>query len=806
MRLGEPGGAELLDPGASDSSQSWLMPDYQDLASASPLTSRAFSEKQAPSQLEVYAALDQPNKQVAAMKVSPGRAVSNGPNSTAESPDAACSLHGSSAANGPKLQGASATLLSMQHQPNPEHRQRQQADPSADTAGQHQSDSCMMSWEKLVLSHLTRQTALCLEHRSSSSRASEIDKAQAFSRLVLLQGMQRVAAATRATATYPTTALQNRLFGIPGDEAALDHANCFKALIELDRAFQRLPDTNCPAAVASEALVLWRTLLQRASSLPSFRNTSLSGRANGSSAAGKATPITPAFISCQASGTRQDRATTSKVDASGTKSHLASKASSSGLTQHAGAQQDVQQAAASEPAAKAQGHIRTMIPEELLPMIYVTWEFETMQMWVPSWHTLQAACQHAQQGKAAEPAAIRRAREARAFQEVCAEAAAKNHRPSDEDVFGTAPRLVGSCLYMTAVGQVKGTCPQKLATAQQDDRPANPKPAGCMNAACPAGMPRLYYQVAKQAASEVQSWAKAKGTMILAARSKQSKLVQRTLSDAKKKHAEMQEYINVLEDAVALAENYMLRIIAGDCPPGMTLQWIEKARRKPGQTGILFHASFEQAWSSVMGYYQAFSSEDSVMETQLGIQLQMREVAMLCSATINSCLIPAIGCMDQLLAKAPVSAGHPSRLGSKGPRDKQALPAAELPSSSSAAMDLQNVQRSDEVAEALLQEEAAESAAAARKREKAQKKRQAQRKASLAPATRQSGRRHWASLLRNGTLTYDKAFITSISTVKSSHLRAAQFLTFWYNHLSSFDSALPWTNNVEKSSLAKFAS
>ena len=455
MRLLDPVGAELLDPDAAGCSQSPLSMDgYQDLSFLEFLADTASTRKQAPSQEAIQAIIDRPNKQPPVPESSSSKAAASGSIHTAAGQESAQNLQGATPVSRQQLPRVSAALLSQQHLPKQDHQELHQAAACPDVWTLPKIDPQMIAWEDSVSIHLSRQTAQCSEHRTSVSQASEADEAQAFSRLLLLQGMQRVAAATKAMATYPPATLQKRPFGMPGDAAALDHVDCFKALIELDKAFLRLPANNHPAAVAAEALALWRTLSKKASSLPSFRSTTSSGHANGLSAAGKAAPGSPAFRSREAAGLAQDPSTHSKMDAAGSKAHPTSTASSSTLIQDSCNKRCEQQSAAHTPALNATSHHTAMIPEELLPLIYVTWEYETMRFCIPCWSSQKAAAQQASQGKAAEPAAVRRAREAQSLQEACADAAAKKLKVVDSAYTFALPHLASAALYMKAVRPV----------------------------------------------------------------------------------------------------------------------------------------------------------------------------------------------------------------------------------------------------------------------------------------------------------------------------------------------------------------
>lgn len=623
----------------------------------------------------------------------------------------------------------STDVLSQQHPPHSvEYQQPQQASAVSDMASRQEIDPDMVTWDQAVSIHLSRQAVLCSEHRASGSQASEADKAQAFSRLVLLQGMQRVAAASVAMATYPPAALQKRPFGLPGDEAALDHLDCFKAVNELDKAFKCLPSNNHPEAIATEALTLWRALVNKASSLPSFSSAVSSGQVNGSPASDKSVPGMPASLSVRASGTQMQAAGCSNLDAAGSTAQKAPTASISGKSQRECAQQQIQQSAAQQQAPRARSHHVAMIPEELLPIIYVSWEFETMQLCVPTWDAYKAESR----AKAAEPAAVRRVREAQAFQKICADAAARNERPSPEDTCVAAPRLTGALVYAKATAAVAKPFLQESGHEQMDDGQIL-KAAGYLNAACPVGLPNLYVQVAEQAASEVESWVmgKLKTYASLAARSRQSKLVQKTMGNAKQKYDKLDEHLEVLRDTVAQVENWMLHTVAGDCPPRITSQWLENACCKPGKSAP---ASFEPAWSAVTSFYNSFGKEHLKMAGQLQFLTSVHQLSTICYVAITR-LVMAAGGLEHLLGQVQDSNGSFTCFAYGNSHNQPALPAADASSSRSAAAIPQSTCRSDEVAEPLLQEETAEKAAASGKKAKAKKKQHAQREVPPASFT-----------------------------------------------------------------------
>lgn len=330
----------------------------------------------------------------------------------------------------------------------------------------------------------------------------------------------------------------------------------------------------------------------------------------------------------------------------------------------------------------------------------------------------------------AEPAAVRRAREAKTLQKACADAARKNISPVvDGDYTAATPRLTAAAMYTKAVRGLVEPFLTQPGQQQKDDN-VDQKPAGCLNAACPAGLPERYLQAASLAALETQSWAMAKARTVssLPAKSRRSKLLQRALDDAKQKHDEMQEYIEALRDVDAYTDDWMLSSIAGHCPSNITLLWLDKACKKPGQTGSAFRAAFEEAWSAAMGCYTELSKENAMMAGQLGFMTQMRDASTRRQTTINS-LTAAIGCLERFLAQVQDLTGRLTYFAPDALKDRQALPAADALSGGSAVVNAESIRRSNEVAEALLQEEAATSAAASRKKKKAQKQHQAQKKA-----------------------------------------------------------------------------
>ena len=385
MALVDPAGAQPDRPDAAEASPNLSEHGYQDLTFMEFLEEAASNQKHAPSQ-DTASIADIFHKQPAM----PGSIAAAAPSQsslqhgcdlvTSRNRKAAHHLQVCEYPVRQQLPGASAASRNQQQQAQPAQQpQGQPVDAVQNKADQQDLSSLMLAWDQSVSSHLSKQTAICSGHRHSASPASEAEKAQAFSRLILLQDMQRVAAATKAMAQNPPAVLRKRPFGMPGDDAALDHADVFRALIELDRAFQHLPGNNHPSAVASEALALWRSLTRRASTMPSFRSpTTLQD--------GKAAPVKTASRVPAASGTKEEATLRSTANASGGKARREAGASSSGRIrgEHAQLQQSAAQKAG-RGTGSHDSHITSMIPEELLPMIYVTWEMETVQMMVPSW-------------------------------------------------------------------------------------------------------------------------------------------------------------------------------------------------------------------------------------------------------------------------------------------------------------------------------------------------------------------------------------------------------------------------------------
>ena len=128
---------------------------------------------------------------------------------------------------------------------------------SGDGSKQHPS-ALMHAWEESVSAYLEWQIAVCTEHRSAACRASELEKAQALSRLILLQAMHRLSLAYRASQRVPRRKLPGRSFGIPGDRPVLDYITVFRPLEALEMAHANLSKSNDQSAVASQALALWR--------------------------------------------------------------------------------------------------------------------------------------------------------------------------------------------------------------------------------------------------------------------------------------------------------------------------------------------------------------------------------------------------------------------------------------------------------------------------------------------------------------------------------------------------------------------
>lgn len=377
-----------------------------------------------------------------------------------------------------------------------------------------------------------------------------------------------------------------------------------------------------------------------------------------------------------------------------------------------------------------------MVPEELLPMIYVSWEFETMQFCIPSWDTHQAALQQACRGETAEPAHVRRARGLLDFQKVCADAAADNAHPSADDICVATPRLASALMYAKATKGIAAPFLQRLGQEQVDDSDIV-HAAGFLNAACPAGMPNLYIQVAAQAASEVRSWATGKSNTLpsQAARSRQSKAVQQTMQDAKQRHDEMQEYLEAFRDAIAQYQNWILHNIARDCPPSITTQWLQSACPKPHSEVSLNAAQL--AWAAVKGYYDSFGNEEPAMAAQVDFLITMNRLSVFCYAAINS-LHAAVDCLLRLKGLLQDSHGGLINVVSAKSQECQALPAANASRSRSAAAAAahhQSAHRSDKIAEALLQEEGAEKATASGKKAKALKKRLSQKTVPSASST-----------------------------------------------------------------------
>ncbi len=133
--------------------------------------------------------------------------------------------------------------------------QAQQGDSSGNMGTLPEDSNGLMA--QLVL----RQAAVCKEHRSQASCASEEAKALAFSHLVTMQGTQREQI---ISGSNHHAALPARSFGLPEDRAALDDRQVCAALIALEAA-QKLPDEGDAPMSAHNALMLWRALMRRLS-------------------------------------------------------------------------------------------------------------------------------------------------------------------------------------------------------------------------------------------------------------------------------------------------------------------------------------------------------------------------------------------------------------------------------------------------------------------------------------------------------------------------------------------------------------
>lgn len=120
------------------------------------------------------------------------------------------------------------------------------------------ASALMHAWEESVSAYLEWQMAVCTEHRSATCCVSQLEKAQAFSRLILLQAMHRLSLAYRASQRIPRRNLPGRSFGIPGDRPILDYITVFRPLEALETAHANLSESNDQSAVASQALALWR--------------------------------------------------------------------------------------------------------------------------------------------------------------------------------------------------------------------------------------------------------------------------------------------------------------------------------------------------------------------------------------------------------------------------------------------------------------------------------------------------------------------------------------------------------------------
>ena len=112
------------------------------------------------------------------------------------------------------------------------------------------------AWQDSVSAYLDWQVVVCRCHRSPASHASKEEQAQAFGRLILLQAMQRLSEAYRASQLSPRPDLPGRLLGLEGDASVLDHVRGIRALKALENAQQQLNDVNDDSTMASQALAL----------------------------------------------------------------------------------------------------------------------------------------------------------------------------------------------------------------------------------------------------------------------------------------------------------------------------------------------------------------------------------------------------------------------------------------------------------------------------------------------------------------------------------------------------------------------
>ena len=89
------------------------------------------------------------------------------------------------------------------------------------------------------------------------------------------------------------------------------------------------------------------------------------------------------------------------------------------------------------------------------------------------------------------------------------------------------------------------------------------------------------------------------------------------------------------------------------------------------------------------------------MADQLFFLTQMRHAITRRQTTMNS-LTAAIGCLERFLAQVQDLTGRLTYFAPDALKDRRPLPAADVPSSNSAAVNAESIRRSNEVAEVLL--------------------------------------------------------------------------------------------------------
>ena len=383
----------------------------------------------------------------------------------------------------------------------------------------------------------------------------------------------------------------------------------------------------------------------------------------------------------------------------------------------------------------------TMIPGELLPLVYVTWEEETVQMYVPSWDLqrkqLAAASHMASQGQTADTADTRRAAEAHALRKVCADAFSNGVYAAAEDVYAAAPCLHASMLYSHALKlSPEGASTwllQNLSAKQVDDVcvAANVK----KYAAGYPGLLEMHNELTCQAALDMQRWGKSKLAQLapVARRSRHSRLVQQACAEAKQKHARTQEHIEILSAAAANLQNWMLSFVARDSHPTVTACWLKVAFFPVTGSALFGVSGFDAAWAAVTDYYH-IASRDEVCTADKAWGLNaIRASADRCRVMIGEMMKAALY-LDQLLFSLQDATGAPQRPTSHSVQRTSNKTAAADSNCTAAVTTGGRGFEAHADAETLLpdeQAEAAGAAAASRKKRAANKKRKASKRESV---------------------------------------------------------------------------